>query len=98
MSNVIGTKIKIRTLGEWKEIYGESGFHIDKINDYYDDIFKRSYSFAEIVKIMFKFLYHMIRNKEIRQKFAPTLKFAKKFKKVISEGEYFGFLIFTGIK
>jgi len=97
MSNVLGTQVKIRNFQEWEQIYNASGFNSTKIHEYYDDIFKRSYSFGEMVKIMFKMLYHMIVNKEIRQKLSPTLKFARKFQKVI-KGNNFGYLIFIGIK
>ncbi|MFX0138951.1 MAG: class I SAM-dependent methyltransferase, partial [Candidatus Hodarchaeota archaeon] len=98
MTTVLGTEVKVKTLGEWEEIYGKSGFHAIKIRDYYDDIFKRSYSFSEFVQIIFKMLFHMIRSKNIRQKLSPTLRFARKFQRVLKEGDYFGFLIFTGIK
>ena len=97
MSNVLGTQVKIRNFQEWEQIFNASGFNSTKIHEYYDDIFKRSYSFGEMVKIMFKMLYHMIVNKEIRQKLSPTLKFARKFQKVI-KGNNFGYLIFIGIK
>ncbi|KKK45062.1 hypothetical protein LCGC14_3166110, partial [marine sediment metagenome] len=60
MSNVIVTQVKIRNFQEWEQIFNASGFNNTKIHDYYDDIFKRSYSFGEMVKIMFKMLYHMI--------------------------------------
>lgn len=97
MSNVIGAQVKIRDLQEWVHIFGESGFSEIKILDYYDDLFKRSFSFCKMVNIMFKMLYHMIINKEIRKKISPTLKFARKFQKVI-KGDNFGYLIFIGTK
>jgi len=95
MSIVIGTQIRFRTFQEWEQIFTESGFNGINIEDYYDDLFKRSYSFADLVKIMFKMLYHMIVNKEMRKKLSPTLKFARKFQKLLKEG-HFGYLIFTG--
>ncbi len=97
MSAVIGTPIRIRTFQEWEQIFTESGFNGIKIDDYYDDIFKRSYSFGDLVKIMFKMLYHMIVNKEMRKKLSPTLKFSRKFQETIKEG-HFGYLIFMGTK
>jgi ubiquinone/menaquinone biosynthesis C-methylase UbiE len=97
MSNVIGTQIRIKTFQEWEQIFTESGFSGTKIDQYYDDIFKRSYSFSKLVKIMFKMLYHMIVNTEMRKKLPPTLKFARKFRKILKEG-HFGYLIFTGVK
>ena len=97
MSNVLGTQVKIRNFQEWEQIFNASGFNNAKIHDYYDDIFKRSFSLGEMVKIMFKMLYHMIVNKEIRQKLSPTLKFARKFQEVI-KGNNLGYLIFNGIK
>ena len=97
MSNVLGTQVKIRNFQEWEQIFNASGLNSTKIHEYYDNIFKRSYSFGEMVKIMFKMLYHMIVNKEIRQKLSPTLKFARKFQKVI-KGNNFGYLIFIGKK
>ncbi len=97
MSNVIGTQIKIRNFQEWEQILNESGFNDIKLLDYYDDLFKRAYSFGKLVKIIFKMLYHMIVNKEIRHKLSPTLKFARKFQKVL-KGDNFGYFIFTGLK
>lgn len=97
MSNVLGTQVKIRNLQEWEQIFNTSGFNGTKIHEYYDDIFKRSYSFGRLLKISFKMLYHMIVNKKIRQKLSPTLKFARKFQKVI-KGNNFGYLIFIAIK
>ena len=98
MTNVLGTKVTIKNLGEWKEIFDESGFNDINVNTFYDDVFKRSYSIGEFVKIIVKMIFHIIINKKIREKLSPTLKFARKFKKVLGKGEYFGFLIFTGIK
>lgn len=97
MSNVIGTQVKIRNFQEWEQIFKESGFNSIKIHDYYEDLFKRHYSFGKTVKLIYKLLYHMIVNKEIRQKISPTLKFAKKFQKAL-KGDNFGYLIFTGVK
>lgn len=97
MSIVIGTQIRIRTFQEWEQIFTESGFNGIKIDEYYDDIFQRSYSNSELVKIIFKMLYHMITNKEMRRKLSPTLKFARKFRKTLKEGQ-FGYLIFRGTK
>ena len=97
MSNVIGIDIKIKTLQDWKDIYQKTEFRYIEINDYYEDIFKRSNTFSETIKITFKLLYHLITNKEIRQKVLPTLKFARKFQKAI-KGDLFGYLIFIGIK
>ncbi|MFX1569370.1 MAG: class I SAM-dependent methyltransferase [Promethearchaeota archaeon] len=97
MSIVIGAPIRIRTFQEWEQIFIESGFNDIKMNEYYDEIFKRSYSFGELVKIMFKMLYYMIVNKEMRKKLSPTLKFSRKFQKTLKEG-HFGYLIFTGTK
>ncbi|MHA2010143.1 MAG: class I SAM-dependent methyltransferase [Promethearchaeota archaeon] len=95
MSIVIGTQIRIKTFQEWEYIFAESGFNDIRIDDYYDDLFKRSYSSTKLVKIMFKMLYHMIVNKEMRKKISPTLKFARKFQKTL-KGGHFGYLIFLG--
>ncbi|KKM22978.1 hypothetical protein LCGC14_1619830, partial [marine sediment metagenome] len=97
MSIVIGTQIRIRTFQEWEQIFTESGFNGIKINEYYDDIFQRSYSKSELVKIISKMSYHMIVNKEMRIKLSPTLKFARKFRQTLKEGQ-FGYLIFRGTK
>ncbi|MFX1346961.1 MAG: class I SAM-dependent methyltransferase [Promethearchaeota archaeon] len=97
MSIVIGTQIEIKTFQEWEQIFTESGFNDIKMDEYDDDIFKRSYSFGELSKIMFKMLYHMIVNKKMRKKLSPTLKFARRFQKILKEG-HFGYLIFTGTK
>ena len=97
MSNVLGTKIKIRNFQEWQQIFKESGFRGIKINDYYEDLFIRQYSISEKVKLTYKLLYHMIVNKEIRQKIVPPLKFAGKFQKAL-KGDNYGYLIFTGVK
>ncbi|MFX1501258.1 MAG: class I SAM-dependent methyltransferase [Promethearchaeota archaeon] len=97
MSIVIGAQIRIRTFQEWVQIFTESGFKDIKIDKYHDDIFKRTYSFVELVKITFKMLYHMVVNKEVRKKVSPTLKFARIFQKKIKEGQ-FGYYIFMGIK
>ena len=97
MSIVIGTQIRIRTFQEWEQIFTESGFNGIKINEYYDDIFQRSYSKSELVKIISKMFYHMIVNKEMRIKLSPTLKFARKFRKTLKEGQ-FGYLIFRGTR
>jgi len=97
MSNVIGSKIKIKTFQEWTQIFKDSGFKEIKIKDYYDDLFKREYSSGKMMKIIFKTFYYMITNKLIRKKITPTLKFARKFQKVLNEG-YLGYLIFFGNK
>jgi ubiquinone/menaquinone biosynthesis C-methylase UbiE len=97
MSNVIGSRVKIRTFQEWERIFNESGFTNSNLLDFYDDIFKRTYSFGKQMKILFKMLYHMIVNKEIRHKLTPTLKFARKFQKLL-KGNNFGYIIFFGIK
>ncbi|MFX1377432.1 MAG: class I SAM-dependent methyltransferase [Promethearchaeota archaeon] len=97
MSIVIGAPIRIRTFQEWEQIFSESGFNDIKMVEYYDDIFKRTYSFGQLVKIMFKMLYYMIMNKEMRKKLTPILKFSRKFQKTLKEG-HFGYLIFTGTK
>lgn len=97
MSNVIGSKIKIKTFQEWTQIFKDSGFKEIKIKDYYDDLFKREYSSGNMIKIIFKTFYYMITNKLIRKKITPTLKFARKFQKVLNEG-YLGYLIFFGNK
>ena len=97
MSNVLGTQLKIRNFQEWKQIFKESGFSSIRIHDYYEDLFKRHYSFGETVKLTYKLLYHMTVNKEIRQKIAPPLKFAKEFQKAL-KGDNLGYLIFAGVK
>ncbi|MFC1899912.1 methyltransferase domain-containing protein [Chloroflexota bacterium] len=97
MSHVIGAQIKIRTLQEWEGIFTESGFGGIRIYDYYEDLFKRQYSFGEMVKITYRLLCHMMLNKKVRQKIVPPLKFAKKFQKAM-KGNNYGFLIFTGVK
>jgi len=97
MSNVIGTQVKIRNFHDWEQIFKDSGFNSIEIHDYYEDLFKRHYSFGENVKLIFKLLYHMIANKEVRKKIFPTLKFANKFQKALNGGN-FGYLIFTGVK
>ena len=97
MSNVLGTKVKIRNFQEWQQIFKESGFSSIKIYDYYDDLFTRQYSVAEKVKLTCRLLYHMTINKEIRQKIVPPLKFAKKFQKAL-KGDNYGYFIFTGVK
>ena len=97
MSNVIGTQVKIRDFQEWQQIFKESGFSSIKIYDYYEDLFRRHYSFGEKVKLTCKLLYHITVNKEIRQKIIPPLKFAKKFQKAL-KGDNYGYFIFTGVK
>lgn len=97
MSNVLGTQIKIRNLQEWEQIFQQSGLKEIQIYDYYEDLFKRDFKFGRLVILMFKLFYYMIVNKEIRQKIIPTLKFAKKFKKVL-KGNHFGYLVFIGTK
>jgi len=97
MSNVLGTVIEIRSLQEWKQIFEKSGFSRVKIDDYYDDLFIRHYTFGERIKLTCKLLCHMTANKEIRQKIIPPLKFARKFQKALRAGNY-GYLIFTGVK
>ena len=92
-----GTQVKIRNFQEWKQIFRESRFSSIKIYDYYEDLFRRHYSFGEKVKLTYKLLYHMIVNKEIRQKIVPPLKFAKKFQKAL-KGDNYRYLIFTGQK
>lgn len=97
MSRVIGTQVKIRSFNEWEKIFQESGFNGIKIYQYYDDLFKRHYTFSEQIRLIFKLLFHIIGNKEIRKKISPTLKFANKFKKALKAGN-FGYFIFTGVK
>ncbi|MFC1964782.1 class I SAM-dependent methyltransferase [Chloroflexota bacterium] len=97
MSQVIGAEVKIRSLREWKQIIKDSGFSSTKINDYYEDLFRREYSFGEKAKLTCKLLFHMIGNKEVRRKIVPPLKFARRFQKALKGGNY-GYLIFTGIK
>jgi ubiquinone/menaquinone biosynthesis C-methylase UbiE len=97
MSNVIGTHVKLRSFQEWKQIFKESGFNSIKIYDYYEDLFRRYYSFGEKVKLTYKLLYHMTVNKEIRRKIVPTLRFAKNFQKAL-RGDNYGYLIFAGVK
>lgn len=97
MSKVIGAQIKIRSLGEWKQIFDESGFVSIKLFDYYEDLFKREYSFSERLKLTYKLLFHITVNKEIRRKIVPPLKFARKFQKALNGGNY-GYFIFTGVK
>ena len=97
MSNVIGTQVKIRNLQEWKQIFKESGFSSIKIDNYYEDQFRRHYSFGDKVILTYKLLYHITVNKEIRQIIVPPLKFAKKFQKAL-KGDNYGYLIFTGVK
>ncbi len=97
MSIVIGTDVKIKNLQEWESIFQETQLNDLIINDFYEDIFKRSYSTYKMLKIMLKMIYHMIINKKIRQKVLPALKFARKFQKAIKEN-YFGYFIFTGNK
>jgi len=97
MSAVIGAQVKIRGFQEWEQIFNESGFDSIKIYDYYEDLFKRHYSFPEKTKLTGKLLYHMTINKEIRRKIIPLLRFAKKFQKAL-KGNNYGYLIFTGIK
>ena len=71
MSNVIGTQIEIRDLQVWKQIFKASGFSSIKIYDYYEDLFRRYYSFGEKVILTYKLLYHMTVNKDIRQIIVP---------------------------
>jgi len=97
MSKVIGTQVKIRSFQEWTQIFKESGFDSIKIYDYYEDLFKREYSFSEKVKLTYKILFHIIVNKNIRRKIVPPLKFARKFQKTLKGGNY-GYFIFTGVK
>jgi len=97
MSDIIGSKIRIRTFQEWTQIFKNSAFKEIKIKDYYDDIFKREYSSSKMINTIFKMLYYMITNRIIRKKITPTLKFARKFQNVLNEGSL-GYLIFIGIK
>ncbi|HNZ60934.1 MAG TPA: methyltransferase domain-containing protein [Methanofastidiosum sp.] len=97
MSNIIGPETDIKTLKEWENIFKEAGFNHIKINDYYEDIFVRDYSFAEKIMISIRVLYHMAINRDLRRKLGPMLKFVKKFPKAL-EGDSFGYFIFTGVK
>ena len=97
MSTVIGAKIRIRNLQEWKQIFKDSGFGDIQIHDYYEDLFIRQYTLGEYVAITCKLFYHMTVNKEVRRKIVPPLKFARKFQKAIKGGNY-GYLIYTGVK
>lgn len=97
MSMVIGAAIKIRDLHEWQEIFKKSGLNDIRVYDYYDDIFKREFSFGQLIKIVFKSLYHMIVNKKLRHTLTPLIKFSKKFRKLVDD-EKFGYLLFIGIK
>jgi ubiquinone/menaquinone biosynthesis C-methylase UbiE len=97
MSIVIGVQVRARTFQEWEQIFAKSGFSSIRMDKYYDNLFTRSYSSAKFIKIMFKMLYHMTINKEMRKKLSPTLKFARKFQNSLKEG-HFGYLIFTGNK
>jgi ubiquinone/menaquinone biosynthesis C-methylase UbiE len=97
MSNIIGPETDIRTLREWEDIFKEAGFKNIRINDYYEDIFLREYSFSEKIMITIRVLYHMAINRDLRRKLAPMLKFVKKFQKAL-KGDSFGYFIFTGGK
>ena len=97
MSNVIGTDVRVRTLKEWEELFKEAGYNNIKINDYYEDLFVRDYSFGEKIKISIKVIYYMAINREIRGKMSPMLKFVKKFQSALKGGN-FGYFIFTGVK
>jgi ubiquinone/menaquinone biosynthesis C-methylase UbiE len=97
MSNIIGPETDIRTLKEWEDIFKEAGFNDIKINDYYEDIFVREYSFSEKIMISIRVLYHMAINRDLRRKLGPMLKFVKKFQNAL-KGDSFGYFIFTGVK
>jgi len=97
MSKVLGTMIAIRSLQEWKGILKESGFSRVRVDDYYDDLFRRHYAFGERIRLTCRLLYHMTVNKGIRRKIIPPLRFAKKFQEALQAGN-FGYLIFTGQK
>lgn len=97
MSQVIGTQIKLRDLGEWEQIFKGSRFKSIKIYDYYEDLFERDYSFVKKLQLTCKLLYHVTVNKEIRKKIVPPLKFAKKFQQALKGGNY-GYFIFIGVK
>ena len=97
MSQVIGTRVKLRNLEEWEQIFKESGFASIKLFEYYEDLFKREYSISEKVKLTHKLLFHITVNKEIRRKIVPPLKFARKFQKAL-KGDNYGFFIFAGAK
>jgi len=97
MSQVIGTQVKLRDLGEWEKIFKESGFASIKLFDFYEDLFERDYSFSKKLRLTCKLLYHVTVNKEIRKKIVPPLRFAKKFQKALKGGNY-GYFIFTGVK
>jgi ubiquinone/menaquinone biosynthesis C-methylase UbiE len=97
MSNIIGPETDIRTLREWEDIFKEAGFNDIKINDYYEDIFVREYSFSEKIMISIRVLYHMELNRDLRRKLGPMLKFVKKFQNAL-KGDSFGYFIFTGVK
>ena len=86
MSNVLGTKVKIRNFQEWQQIFKKSEFSSIKIFDYYEDLFKREYSLGEKIKLTYKLLYHITINKQVRQKIVPPLKFARKFQKALKGG------------
>ena len=97
MSNIIGPETDIRTLKEWENIFKEAGFNNIKIDDYYEDIFVRDYSFAEKIMISIRVLYHMAINRDLRRKMRPMLKFVKRFQDEL-KGDSFGYFIFTGAK
>lgn len=97
MSNVIGTRVKIRSFHEWEVIFKKSRFSSIKIYDYYEDLFKREYSVVETIKLLYRLFYHLAINKEVRKKIIPPLKFAVKFNKTLKRNNY-GYLIFTGAK
>jgi len=97
MSKVIGAKVNIRTLEQWKQLFTAAGYDKINIQDYYDQIFVRDYSTSETLKITFKTLWFMAVNKNIRSKLLPTLKFAHKFQEAL-KGHNFGYLIFIGEK
>jgi len=97
MSQVIGTQVKLRNLGEWEQIFKESRFSSIKLFEYYEDLFKREYSIREKVKLTYKLLFHITVNTEIRRKIVPPLKFAKKFQKAL-KGDNYGYFIFAGVK
>ncbi|MHA2298623.1 MAG: class I SAM-dependent methyltransferase [Candidatus Hodarchaeales archaeon] len=97
MSVVIGAKIEIRRLAQWKEIFENLGIQNIQVHEFYENQFIRSQKRIEMIKILSKMLYHIMVNKAVRQKVMPTLPLAKKMmdSNFISN---FGYLIFTGEK
>ncbi|MFW9908417.1 MAG: hypothetical protein ACFFEF_07565 [Candidatus Thorarchaeota archaeon] len=97
MGAMLGAKVSMLDINQWKNIFEATGFLSIEVEESYAGVFENPRSRSNATKATLKMLYHMIINGAVRQRM-PKLMKLRKTVTLESNDEYhhIGYLVFSG--